>query len=115
MFDTFFEENNKYPQTLICIIAATLSIEFTQSLNQSFVNTPDLRLFLLLFALAFLYNANFSVRCNACGSKFDIDVDDDVDVAWCACCSAIEMFEGVSEVQGSSDEKNKNGGFCLYI
>lgn len=41
MFDTFFDESNKYPQTLICIISASLSVEFTQSINQSFVNTPD--------------------------------------------------------------------------
>lgn len=26
---------------LICIISASLSVEFTQSINQSFVNTPD--------------------------------------------------------------------------
>ena len=40
MFDTFFDKSNKYPQTLICIISASLSMEFIQSINQSFVNTP---------------------------------------------------------------------------
>ena len=40
MFNTFFDKSNKYPQTFICIISASLSMEFTQSINQSFVNTP---------------------------------------------------------------------------
>ena len=39
MFDTFFDKSNKYPQTLICIVSSSLSIEFTQSINQSFTNT----------------------------------------------------------------------------
>lgn len=39
MLDTFFDENNQYPQTLICIISASLSTQLTQSINNSFVNS----------------------------------------------------------------------------
>ena len=41
MFSTFFDEENKYPQTLICIISASLSAEFTHSINQSFININE--------------------------------------------------------------------------
>ena len=39
MFDNFFK-SEKYLKTLICIISASLSIEFTQAINKSFVITP---------------------------------------------------------------------------
>lgn len=41
MFSTFFDGDNKYPQTLICIISASLSGEFAHSINQSFISINE--------------------------------------------------------------------------
>lgn len=38
MFGSFFETKNNYPKTLVCIISATLSNEFTQALKELFIS-----------------------------------------------------------------------------
>ena len=38
IFKTFFDEKNSYPKTLVCIIAGSLSEEFTQFINESFMS-----------------------------------------------------------------------------
>lgn len=44
MFSDFFDEENQYPQTLICIISASLSGEFAHSINKSFININENRM-----------------------------------------------------------------------